>query len=199
MEVLIDPREKKKVNIDELNQYQELSNVKKKVVKEAKKFKKPKKRLSRKEMKNLGLYSLPRESINQYSDYKILNKLWIGYMQEQLGEDFKQLEKSLTAADPHYDMMSGMIHKSDFHGSKIKVIQSKCPSLVGHKGIVIMETKETFNILSKDNILRVIPKATCLFELKWKKVRFTIFGKHIKMKSAERSVKKLKSIRLAQL
>lgn len=38
---------------------------------------------------------------------------------------------------------------------------------------------------------------TSLFEIKWKKLRFTIFGKHLKMRSAERSVKKSKSIRLA--
>lgn len=194
--MLIDPREKKKVNLNELNQYHELSNVK--TVKKEKKFKKQKKRLSRKEIKNLGLYSMPRESM-KYNDYKNLNELWVGYMEEQLGDDFKQLEKSLTLADPHYDMMSGLIHKSDFHGAKIKVLQSKCSSLVGQKGIVIMETKETFNIISKDNILRIIPKVSSLFELKWKKVRFTIFGKHLKMKSAERSVKKLKTIRLAQL
>lgn len=197
LEVLVDPREKRKTNIDDLSPYLELPNYKKKV-KEPKKFKKQKKRMSRKEMKNLGLYSLPRKSM-KYDDYKDLNALWIGYMQEQLGSDLKQLEKKLTLTDPQYDMMSGTIHKSDFHGAKIKVIKNKCPSMVGHKGIVIMETKETFNILSKDNILRIIPKATSLFELKWKKVRFTIFGKHLKMKSAERSVKKSKTIKLAQL
>lgn len=197
LEVLIDPREKKKVNINELNQYQELPNGKKRI-KEPKKFKKQKKRLSRREMKDLGLYSLPRDSM-KYDDYKNLNELWNGYMMEQLGDNFKQLEYSLTPTNPHYDMLSGTIHKSDFHGAKIKVVQSKCASMVGHRGIVIMETKETFSIISKDNILRIIPKATSLFELKWKKVRFTIFGKHLKMKSAERSVKKSKTIRLAQL
>jgi ribonuclease P protein subunit POP4 len=197
MEVLIDSREKKKVNIDELSQYQELSNVKTRS-KEPKQFKKQRKRLARKDMKNLGLYSLPRESM-KYKDYEELYKLWSGYMEEQFKNDFQQLEKSLSLADPHYDMMSGMVHKSDFHGAKLKVIQSKCPSLTGLKGIVVKETKETFNILGKDDILRVVPKAPSLFELKWKKVRFTVLGKHIKMKSAERSVKKLKCIRLAQL
>lgn len=197
MEFLVDSREKKKTNIDELNQFQELSNVKK--PKESKKIlKQQKKRMSRQKIKNIGLYSLSRDAM-KYNDFKNLNFLWIAYMEDQLGNNFRQLEKSLTLADPHYDMMSGTIHKSDFHGAKIKVIQSKCASMVGHKGIVIMETRETLNIISKDNMLRVIPKASCLFELNWKEIRFTIYGKHIKLKSAERSVKKLKTIRLAQL
>lgn len=40
---------------------------------------------------------------------------------------------------------------------------------------------------------------TSLFEIKWKKLRFNIFGKHLQKRSSERSVKKAKSIRLAEI
>lgn len=154
MEILVHPREE--MNQCELNQFQEISNVKKRK-KEQNKIKKQKKRMSRKEMKELGLYSLPRSTM-KYEDYRELNKLWVNYMQDLIGDDFEQLTRNLDCTSPHYDNTSGQIHKSDFHGAKIKVVQSKCSSLVGQKGIVIMETKETFNILSKDNILRGMQK-----------------------------------------
>lgn len=48
-------------------------------------------------------------------------------------------------------------------------------------------------------IILVIPKMTSLFEIKWKKLRFNIFGKHLKMRSAERSVKRSKAIRIAEI
>lgn len=51
-------------------------------------------------------------------------------------------------------VFSSLIHKSDFHGAIIKVVRSKCSTMVGHKGIVILDTKGTFNIIGKDNVLK---------------------------------------------
>lgn len=147
MKILVHQREV----VGDINAYQEIPNTKKIRKKKPKRLQK--KRMSRKEMKDLGMFALPREKL-KYEDYTDLNELWNGYMLEQLGEDLDKIEKQLDCTSPHYDITSGLIHKSDFHGAKIKVIQSKNESLVGHKGIVIMETKETLNILSKDNILR---------------------------------------------
>lgn len=36
----------------------------------------------------------------------------------------------------------------------IKVVRSKCSTMVGHKGIIILDTKGTFNIIRKDNELK---------------------------------------------
>ena len=44
--------------------------------------------------------------------------------------------------------------KADFHGAKISIDRSKCPSLVGVTGIVIQDTKNTFRICGMDNIIR---------------------------------------------
>lgn len=51
-------------------------------------------------------------------------------------------------------IFSSLIHKSDFHGAMIKVVRSKCTTMVGHKGIIILDTKGTFNIIRKDNELK---------------------------------------------
>ena len=36
----------------------------------------------------------------------------------------------------------------------MKVVRSKCSSLVGQSGIVIFDTRNTFKIISKDDIVR---------------------------------------------
>jgi ribonuclease P protein subunit POP4 len=155
--------------------------------------------LSRNEFKNLGLYSLPRKTL-KYEDYKQLNELWNSYMDQQFGAgDLKSVQLKFDPSHPHYDATSAILHKSDFHGAKLKVSSSKCASLVGHKGIVLMDSKGTFSIISKDNVLRVIPKSDSMFELKWKNARFTVYGKHLCYRSAERSTKKIKTLELCEL
>lgn len=78
MESLVHVREKKTANIQALNKYQDVSNAKRKTKKPAK-LKPQKKKLSRNEMRNLGLYSLPRKTL-KYDDYKELNDLWNSYV-----------------------------------------------------------------------------------------------------------------------
>lgn len=47
-----------------------------------------------------------------------------------------------------------MLQKADFHGAAIKVVRSKCSSLVGVKGIILMDTKGTFQIICKDDTVK---------------------------------------------
>lgn len=107
------------------------------------------------------------------------------------------------------------ILKVDFHGAKISVVRSKNPSLVGAKGIVILDTKGTFKIVSKDDKIRsklktqhnnptvslkltlyfeipAIPKNDSVFLVHWNDIQLTVFGKHLNTRPAERSVKKYK-------
>lgn len=198
IEQLVDPREKKNTKIQDLTVFVELKNEHKKV-KKPQKLKKQKKRLSRKEFKELGLYSLPRKTL-KYDDYIPLNELWNSYMEQQFGTgDLKTLQAKFDPTHPIYDQVSGVIHKSDFHGAKVKVAHSKCVSLTGHKGIILMDTKGTFSLICKDNVLRIIPKSDSIFELKWKSARFSIYGKHLCYRSADRSTKKVKTIALMEL
>lgn len=201
IESLVDSREKKNAKIQDLTIFSEIKNEHQKV-KKPQRLKKQKKRLSRKEFKDLGLYSLPRKTL-KYEDYKQLNELWNSYMDQQFQQfssgDLKALQLKFDPSHPQYEMSSAVIHKSDFHGAKLKVSSSKCSSLVGHKGIVLMDSKGTFSIISKDNVLRVIPKSDSMFELKWKNARFTVYGKHLCYRSAERSTKKIKTLDLCTL
>lgn len=197
IENLVDPRERKNSRIQDLKFFSEIKNEYQKR-KKPQKLKKQKKKLSRKEFKDLGLYSLPRKTL-KYEDYKDLNNLWSSYMDQQFGSEIKSLLVKFDPAHPQYEQTTAILHKSDFHGAKLKVTSSKCSSLIGHKGIVLLDTKGTFSIISKDNILRVIPKSDSIFELKWKNARFTVFGKHLSYRSAERSTKKIKTIEICSL
>lgn len=50
--------------------------------------------------------------------------------------------------------MNIALMKADYHGALLKVVKSKCNSLVNLQGIVVFDTKYTFTIVCKDNMSR---------------------------------------------
>lgn len=54
----------------------------------------------------------------------------------------------------NWENVNLQLMKADFHGAKISIDRSKCPSLVGVTGIVIQDTKNTFRVCGMDNIIR---------------------------------------------
>lgn len=124
--------------------------------KKVRKNNKPAKTLSRKQFADLGLYTLPTKSL-KYTDMVPLHEVWLQYIRKQLqlyligeGDDRRIPELH----EPTYESFSKAVIKADFHGAIIKVVASKCPSLVGQTGIVAMETKNSFKIVSRDNRTR---------------------------------------------
>ncbi|XP_012274574.1 ribonuclease P protein subunit p29 [Orussus abietinus] len=129
----------------------------------------------------------------KYENFIPLNDLWLGYMKRMLCTNtFLKLPKS--PIEPGWEAVNQKIMKADFHGAAIKVIRSKCPSLVKASGIVLQDTKGTFKIIGKDNIVRVIPKETVVFQIKLKEVALQVFGKDLCIRPAERAVKKFKNL-----
>ncbi|XP_053617701.1 ribonuclease P protein subunit p29 [Plodia interpunctella] len=145
--------------------------------------------LTRKEKAKLGFYVIPRNSVN-YNEILPLNQIWEHYM-SQIIQTNRQVPHVNSKSWENYTQT---IYKADFHGSRLLVARSKCPSYVGKSGICIMDTKNTFKIVSEDNKVITIPKKECVFEMMLKNFRFTIFGKHLCARPAERSTKKIKSI-----
>lgn len=120
------------------------------------KTKKKSKGMTRTESTNSGLYNLPTKSL-QYADLMPLHELWTQYIEKQLQPHIKKREGRLSVPEVHdngYDAFSKTLIKSDLHGAKITVIASCNPSLVGQSGIVAMETRNTFKIVSHDNRTR---------------------------------------------
>lgn len=146
--------------------------------------------LNRQEYAKLGLHTLPTRQM-KYEDALPLHRLWKGYMKEHLG--LREGDQVPKVYDTGYDAFSKLLVKTDLHGAKMYVMQSKCPSLVGLSGIVVLDTKNVLKLLGKDDRLRTIPKAECVFGMKLGNMIFTIFGKHLCIRPAERSVKKIKN------
>lgn len=143
--------------------------------------------LTRVEKKSLGFYAIPRRGV-KYDDVLPLNKMWLKYISEVL-----ELDKPVPdCTSKAWENFTQALFKADFHGSILKVVRSKCPSYVDKTGICIMDTRNTFKIVSKDNVTTTIPKRDCVFEMYLGKSKATLFGKHLCIRPAERSTKKIK-------
>lgn len=144
--------------------------------------------LTRKQRKAVNLLKLPKGEWN-YDDLKGLNEMWLQYMRENL-EFIKGAPKFY---DPEWNTFSAIIYKSELIGAKVKIVRSKVPSLIDMEGILVWETKTTFQIVAPDSKLKTIPKETSLFEFQVDNLKFTLFGKHLMTKPGDRSSKKVKT------
>lgn len=199
IESLVSDKERKNVNIREINQFTKSKNEHEKVKPKQTGVNKHSKRLSKRDMKNLGLNYIPKNGM-KYDDFKEMNELWNCYMDQQMSAwKISDLPQMFEPHHPQFDQICGTFHKSDFHGALIKVIESKNSSLNGHEGYVIMDMRNTFSILSKDNVTRMIPKKSSLFEIKWRKFKFQFLGKHFCFQPGDRSTRKSKTVALCEL
>jgi len=155
---------------------------------------KSKKQLTAKERRNLGLFRLPKKGL-QYSSFLPLHNLWTGYMKELL--DLEGLEtsgwKPGLNEEPRQQQLQTRLCRADLHGAMVRVASATCPSHKDVQGLVVMETKNTLQILGKDNVLRLIPKLGSSFTFVVNRYLFTIPGASIDSKPAERATKKLKN------
>jgi ribonuclease P protein subunit POP4 len=104
--------------------------------------------LSAAEKRRLCLNEIPKEQ-QKYAIYEPLHNLWLGYMQEVLNVNDTQRAVYLTPAS------SGqMLASADMHGALFTVVRSRCVSRVGLAGIVVRDTRFTFDIITKHNVLK---------------------------------------------
>ncbi|KZC12768.1 Ribonuclease P protein subunit p29, partial [Dufourea novaeangliae] len=154
--------------------------------------------LSNRKRMQLGLRKIGCRNDMKYNDLQSLNELWLNYMQQMLGSKFFT-NVPTSPTDPNWENINQQLIKADFHGAEISVVGSKCPSLVGLSGIVIQDTKNTFRICGRDNIIRTIPKDVLIVSIHLTNVKLELFGKDLSIKPIERTIKKLKSGRVYEL
>lgn len=144
--------------------------------------------LTRTEKKALGFYNIPRNSV-KYEDVLPMHQIWSDYMSDML-----ELHKPVPSINSNgWENFAQTLYKADFHGSFLQVVRSKCASYVFKEGICVMDTRNTFKIVSKDNVMTTIPKKECVFKITVKNLKITVFGKYLCVRPAERSAKKVKS------
>lgn len=123
------------------------------------KSRKPKPLTARDKRKS-RIYEIPREC-QRYEIYEPLHRLWVGYVQDVLFGEAGMLPR--ISGDGHAEKgkalmvgqdLAAKLMSADLHGSHMKVVRSRCPSRVGIKGIMVKETKMTFEIITKGNVLK---------------------------------------------
>jgi ribonuclease P protein subunit POP4 len=108
--------------------------------------------LSAKQKRALQIYAIPK-SQRKYSIYVPLWRMWCGYIREILG---------ITAVERpggygRYVEPKGagpLLAGADFHGAMVEVVRSSCVGRVGIKGIIVRDTKFTFEIVTSRNELK---------------------------------------------
>ena len=56
---------------------------------------------------------------------------------------------------------------ADFHGAELEVVRSRCVSRVGVKGIVVKDSRFVFEVVTKGDEVKILPKEHTVF-------RFTV-------------------------
>ena len=74
--------------------------------------------------------------------------MWLGYMWEVLG--LKEGVRSYLKAEA----VGPLLASADYHGAKLEVVRSRCVGRVGCRGIVVKDTKFTFEMITKGDFLR---------------------------------------------
>jgi RNase P/RNase MRP subunit p29 len=120
-----------------------------------------------------------------YSELISMNTLWNEYINNLLN-------KSLQP-----DTIYSKMLKADLHGCIIEVTNSKNSNLIGIKGLNLLETRRTFNILCEDNKLRTILKKSTNFKIQLPYVEKNYFvkiiGDNFMYKAVERTKAKFKN------
>nr|CAG8473407.1 6730_t:CDS:2 [Entrophospora candida]CAG8481106.1 763_t:CDS:2 [Entrophospora candida] len=117
-------------------------------------LKRKQKSITSKEKKELGIYDIPKDCQNAFSQ-KLL--------------------------------------KADFHGAILTVSKSKCPSYIGVTGIIVQETENMFKFVTKNDVLKSLPKANNVFTFIIHNHEFTLYGNQFRFRSAIRATKKFKN------
>ncbi len=100
------------------------------------------KKMSQRQKRIKGVGQIPAHACN-YALFEPLHALWIDYVRELFGPPVDGHEKRLN--------MVGKLIKADYHGARIEVYKSRNSSLVGVKGVVVKETENTFQIISRSD------------------------------------------------
>mgnify|MGYP002627385698 FL=1 len=125
--------------------------------------------------------NLKKEKI-EYDSLLTMNQLWQDYITELLNNSNNE------------ETILGKMLKADFHGAILTVVNSTNKNNIGISGIVLFESRRTFNLLNKKNEVKTILKNGCVFETEIKNngMKIRIYGDNFIYKSAERTKIKFK-------
>ena len=117
----------------------------------------------------------------EYATLLSMNQLWKEYITELMNNSNNE------------ETILNKMLKADLHGAILTVVNSTNKNNIGISGIVIFESRRTFNILNKKNEIKTILKNGCIFETEINNgMKILIYGDNFIYKSAERTKIKFK-------
>ncbi|TVY86497.1 Ribonuclease P protein subunit, partial [Lachnellula willkommii] len=118
--------------------------------------------LSARQKRALCIYEIPKAA-QKYAVYEPLHRMWVGYIQEILGLEAAGTGKNLPVTGP----AAAKLCSADYHGAELEVVRSRCVSRVGVRGIVVRDLRGVFEVVTKGDRVKVVPKEGTVF-------RFTV-------------------------
>lgn len=160
--------------------------------------------LTANERRKLGLNRLPKRGGGlEFNHFHEVHDLWLDYMRKVIGFSASDRpptpkEESSSASSSYMTILADeqlqmRVSRADYHGAFVKVTRAANTKLVGLEGYVAMETRNTFQILSKDSVLKIIPKTGSAFTFCVDQFVFTVEASNMCIKPSERAVKKWKT------
>ena len=143
-------------------------------------------KMSHRQLKRDGLYDYELNGA-KYADFLPMHKLWVGYISTVLGNKrFAQPE------DVMQDVVGTKLLKADYHGAFVTVQECGTPSMVGVCGIVLLERRNTFLIITKHSELKKVPKVGTVFVFQVAGLVVRLHGSQLRFRASERSVHKFR-------
>ncbi|KAK0210871.1 RNase P subunit p29-like protein [Desarmillaria ectypa] len=120
--------------------------------------------VGRREAREKAMWRLDEHQA-KFNIFLPLHHLWMGYMSELLGLNRTSAYTGIpTTKDmPSTGSMHAKLLKADLNGSLVSVRRSKNPSLLALSGIVIHESENAFKVITKEDQVKLIPKANAVF------------------------------------
>ncbi|KAI9772477.1 MAG: hypothetical protein M1840_000682 [Geoglossum simile] len=156
--------------------------------------------LSAKEIRTLGVYKMPAQA-RKYAIYEPLHQMWIGYMQELIAGQV-----------PVTPAVVAKFVSAEFVGAQLEVVRCRCVSRVGIKGIVLKDSKFVFDIITRSDEIKHVPKEHAVFRFEIppperpgegtaqaRKLVFELHGSQFEHRSTDRANKKFKQHNLDDL
>ncbi|KAF2725673.1 RNase P/MRP, p29 subunit [Polychaeton citri CBS 116435] len=133
--------------------------------------------LSAKRKRILGIYDIPKEQ-QKWSIYEPLHEMWCRYIRDVLGMGQGDSETRKTWIDG--TSAGPVLASADYHGALLEVVRSRCAGRVGLRGIIVKDTKYTFEIVTRRDELKTVPKEYTVFRFE---VPFAVSSKQTEQQS----------------
>ena len=150
------------------------------------KFIKTENKKNKKKQKKLnythGLVKQLKNENFEYGNLLTMNKMWQEYITELMNNTNNE------------ENILSKVLKADLHGAILTVVKSTNINNIGIEGIVLFESKRTFNILNKKNEIKTVLKQGSVFEIfmDYIKAKIILYGDNFIFKSTERTKIKFK-------